>query len=315
MARQPRIEYPGALYHVLSRGDPRKVIFRDNRDREDFLDVLQRACAKTEWQVHAYCLLEDHFHLVVETPQANLSTGMQWFLGLYTNRFQRRHKSTKRVFRGRFKSVIIDASVKGHLRLACDYVHLNPVRAKLITPRQPLQAYRWSSYAGYLKPPTQRSEFLHVEWLLAEMGMARDNEAGRRQFALQMEQRRREATSEEWGPLRRGWYLGDKEFRQLLLDQGDAKRGPRRSGREPVDPAAEKKARRILREEMAKRGWTQADLTRRRKGDPEKIRIAYRIRSETTVTTPWLAKHLKLGTMSYAISRLYRFRAKQAKGR
>jgi putative transposase len=92
MARPLRIEYPGTIYHVLSRGDRLEAIFRSNADRKQFLDPSGLTCRRTGWQIHAYCLMDNHFHLVVETPRGNLSTGMQWFLGSYTQRFNRRHR-------------------------------------------------------------------------------------------------------------------------------------------------------------------------------------------------------------------------------
>ena len=92
MARKLRVEYPGAIYHVLNRGDRREPIFKENQDRERFLHTLGETRAKTSWQVHAFCLMPNHFHLVIETPQGNLVTGMKWFLGTYTSRFNRPHK-------------------------------------------------------------------------------------------------------------------------------------------------------------------------------------------------------------------------------
>jgi putative transposase len=92
MPRPLRIEYEGALYHVMSRGDRREAIFLEDADRDGFLRTLGEACAKTAWQVHAYCLMSNHFHLVVETPRPNLALGMKWLLGTYTQRFNRRHK-------------------------------------------------------------------------------------------------------------------------------------------------------------------------------------------------------------------------------
>src|SRR5213594_210933 len=92
MARKLRIQYPGAVYHVMNRGDRRESIFHDVDDRQRFIETLGEACGKTGWQVHAYCLMPNHFHLVLETPQPNLVAGMKWFLGTYTGRFNRRHK-------------------------------------------------------------------------------------------------------------------------------------------------------------------------------------------------------------------------------
>jgi REP element-mobilizing transposase RayT len=99
--------------------------------------------------------MENHFHLVIETPLANLVAGMKWFLGTYTSRFNRRHKLFGHLFSGRYKALIVDGSGNGYLRTVCDYVHLNPVRAKLLTDQQPLRSYPWSSYGHYLQAPGQ----------------------------------------------------------------------------------------------------------------------------------------------------------------
>jgi len=106
MARKLRVEYPGAIYHVMNRGDRREPIFRDDADRKRFLETLDEACVRSGWQVHAYCLMSNHFHLVVETPQPTLVAGMKWFLGTYTGRFNRRHKLFGHLFSGRYKSLI-----------------------------------------------------------------------------------------------------------------------------------------------------------------------------------------------------------------
>src|SRR5881394_1474648 len=152
----------------MNRGDRREAIFRDDKDRELFLHTAGEACAKTDWQVHAWCLMSNHFHLVIETPQPNLVSGMQWLLGVYTNRFNRRHKEFGHLFSGRYKAVIVDGSGNGYLKTACDYVHLNPVRANLISPEESLQAYPWSSYPVYLLEPAQRPGWLRVDRLFGE---------------------------------------------------------------------------------------------------------------------------------------------------
>ena len=149
MPRPLRIVYEGARYHLLSRGDRREDIVFDDADRKRFVETLGEAAARAGWQVHAYCLMRNHFHLVIETPQPTLVKGMQWMLGTYTARFNARHKLRGHLFSGRYKSIMVDDAEEGYLRRACDYTHLNPVRAKIVAEEEPLESYPWSSYPMY----------------------------------------------------------------------------------------------------------------------------------------------------------------------
>jgi putative transposase len=235
MSRRLRVEYEGAIYHLMNRGDRREPIFLDDEDRELFLQTLGQACAKTDWQVHAFCLMSNHFHLVVETPRSNLVAGMRWFLGTYTARFNRRHKLSGHLFSGRYKSLIVDGSGSGYLKAVCDYVHLNPVRAKLLTSEQRLLDYRWSSWPEYLKSPGKRWPWLRVDRVLGEWGARQDNATGRRQLEQGMERRRKTEASQEnsdWKQLRRGWCWGAKDFRDELLELIGQKKGKQHHGEE-----------------------------------------------------------------------------------
>src|SRR6266404_5311142 len=177
--RKLRIEYSGAIYHVMNRGNRREDIFIDDEDRRKFLQTLEEACQKTGWQVHAYCLMSNHFHLVVETPQPNLVAGMKWLLGTYTSRFNRRHKDFGHLFSGRYKALIVDGSGSGYLKSVCDYVHLNPVRAKLLGLENRLLEYPWSSFGYYLAAKRHRPSWLRVDRLLGEHGITEDTSKGR----------------------------------------------------------------------------------------------------------------------------------------
>ena len=140
MARKLRVQYPGAIYHVMNRGDRREPIFNDEKDRLLFLDTLAEACRKTDWQIHAWCLMNNHFHLVVETPKPNLVEGMKWFLGTYTSRFNRRHRLFGHLFSGRYKALVVDGSGNGYLKSVCDYVHkgVGPAQSHVMLLSRPI---------------------------------------------------------------------------------------------------------------------------------------------------------------------------------
>lgn len=162
MARPLRIEFPGALYHVTARGNAQQNIFLDDEDRRRFLSVLERVVARFDLRVHAYCLMSNHYHLVLDTPQANLSQAIRQLNGVYTQAFNRRHGKVGHVLQGRFKAILVDRN--SYLLELCRYVVLNPVRARMT--RKP-HTYRWSSYrasAGMTSVPP----FLHIDWLLSQ---------------------------------------------------------------------------------------------------------------------------------------------------
>jgi len=294
MARKLRVQYPGAIYHVMNRGDRREPIFKDDQDRRRFLETLGEACDKTGWQVHAYCLMLNHFHLVLETPKANLVAGMKWFLGTYTSRFNRRHKLFGHLFSGRYKSLIVDGSGDGYLRTVCDYVHLNPVRAKLLRPEQPLQEYRWSSYPEYLKRARQRPAWLRMDRVLGELGIRRDDRAGRQHFAQAMEGRRGKDQPGDWKPVRRGWFLGGAQLREQVLEMMGSGMGKHHSGEEKRE-TDEQKAERLVQEELQKHRWTERDLEKHRKTDAIKVKMAARLRARTVMTLDWIAQRLEMG--------------------
>ncbi|MEO8428329.1 MAG: transposase, partial [Verrucomicrobiota bacterium] len=251
MARKLRVEYPGAIYHVMNRGDRREPIFKNEADRQRFLATLAEVCAKTGWQVHAYVLMPNHFHLVVETPQPNLVAGMKWFLGTYTNRFNRRHKLFGHLFSGRYKSLVVDASGHGYLKSVCDYVHLNPERAKLVAAEQPVKSFVWSSWPAYLAP-LRRPPWLRVDRLLGEYGIPKDSAAGRQRLERALEERRGAEEGGEFKPIRRGWCLGDETFRKELLSQMSERLGAEHYGEERAETEATK-AERIIMEELKRR--------------------------------------------------------------
>jgi REP element-mobilizing transposase RayT len=295
----------------MNRGDRREPIFKDDPDRECFLKTLGEACAKTGWQVHALCLMPNHFHLVVETPQPNLVAGMKWFLSTYTARFNRRHKLFGHLFSGRYKALIVDGSGNGYLKTVCDYVHLNPARARLLRPEQPLSAYRWGTWPEYLKSPGKRPAWLRVDRLLGEYQIPKDSAAGRRRLAECLEQRRSAEDGRAYQPIRRGWFLGNEALKRELLEQASGRMGENHYATERRE-GDEAKAQRIIAGEIQRLGWTRKDLANRPKGDPGKVAMAWRLRAETTMTLKWIASELWMGTWTYVSNLLSQRRHKRA---
>ena len=164
MARPLRIEYDGALYHITSRGNARKPISKDDEDRTIFMEILQKVNKRYNWLCHAYCLMNNHYHIVIETPDGNLSQGMRQLNGVYTQQFNKRHHRVGHIFQGRYKAILIDK--ESHLLEVCRYVVLNPVRAKAV--RRP-EGWKWSSYratAGMEPSPL----CLTRKWILRQFG-------------------------------------------------------------------------------------------------------------------------------------------------
>ncbi|MBN4077154.1 transposase [Mariprofundus ferrooxydans] len=164
MARPLRVEYPGALYHITSRGNAQADIFLDDEDREMFLHTFAGVVSRFAWVCHAYCLMGNHYHLVIETPAANLCAGMRQLNGVYTQRFNRKHQHVGHIFQGRYKSILVERDA--YLLELCRYVVLNPVRANVV---KGVHQWLWSSYgatAGVAKTP----DCLCVDWLLSQFG-------------------------------------------------------------------------------------------------------------------------------------------------
>lgn len=167
MSRPLRIEYPGAWYHVMNRGRRSEEIYTDAKDRESFIKVMQEAADQWNLRVSVYCLMSNHYHLLIQTPDGNLSRGMRHINGVYTQRFNRRHKKEGQLFRGRYKAVLVEAN--SHLLEVMRYIHRNPLRAGLV---KTLMDYRWSSHEGYLSKAKKWS-WLQKEDLLSMLEISR----------------------------------------------------------------------------------------------------------------------------------------------
>jgi len=213
MARPIRVEFPGAVYHVMARGNERREIFRDNRDRQRFLETLGEAVSQCGLCVHAYCLMPNHYHALVGTPRGNLSRAVGWVQATYTARFNARHRRRGHLFQGRFKAQLVEADEYG--RWLIEYIHLNPVRPRRrggIIPREraaELARYEWSSHRDYAGLRRKPVAWLCQDWLAYWGGSRR---------AAQSEYRRAigrafgQSVSDPWEQLRHGLVLGSQEL-------------------------------------------------------------------------------------------------------
>ena len=167
-----------------------------------------------------------------------------------------------------------------------------------------MESFGWSSYGQYLKPPEQRPAWLRVDRVLGEEGIPRDTEAGRKVFAQRMELRRAQKEPEDYERLRRGWCLGSEEFRQELLATAEGRAGPNHYGADREE-SGERKAERLVAEGLKTLGWDEKELALRRKGDKGKVKLARRLRAQTTMTLAWIAQRLCMGSWTYTANLIY----------
>ena len=306
MPRKARIEYDGAVYHVMCRGNRQQAVFRDDRDNQTFLDALEEVCMRCGWRVHAYVLMGNHYHLLLETPSANLVVGMQWLQGTYTKRFNVRHKERGHLFQGRYKALLVDDTVDDYFSTVGGYIHLNPVRvAGYDFEKSKLETYAWSSFSAYLNL-VERPEWLCVSRVLSGLGLT-DSREGRAQYGDYVEMRILEMqhSSEpwkidaRWKEIRRGWCFGDTLFRKEMLERLDDRlESNRRDSFSGEDMARhdEVEAERWVKAGMQALSLTADDLEQRIKSAPAKYAIAWLVRRNTSVRTRWIKDRLNMGS-------------------
>jgi putative transposase len=262
MARPLRIEFPGAVYHVTSRGDRREPIFVDDTDRHELLEVVGQALSRFDAQMLAYCLMGNHYHFVLHTRQANLSKAMRQINGVHTQRFNRRHDKVGHLFQGRFKAILVDRDA--YLLEVCRYVELNPVRARL-APKP--ESWPWSSYRAHVglapAPEWLDLDGLHGYVLGRAVHSAGDRGRAAARYAelvsagLQVRL---------WdSALRQQIYLGDETFVDRMQGLAD----PRRSAAREVPKAQRRRVHSLgqwlaqcaSREEALYKAYTEGGLS------------------------------------------------------
>jgi putative transposase len=296
MARKLRLEFPGAIYHVINRGNYRDYVFKTEGARHAFEDCLFAACDRSGWLLHAFVVMGNHYHLAVETPQGNLVTGMQWLQSTFANRFNKLRGERGHLFQGRYKSLIVEEGEA--LGTLCHYIHLNPVRAGVVSLER-LGEYRNSSY-WYLSQPKLRAPFMRHATALIESGELPDTPAGWRSYANYLGWQLTDGPagkSKAYVSMSKGWALGGKSFKQALLQDHSVATDARAWESEGVREVREahwQKRLDGLRKQLAAK--TMVDT---RKSASWKVQLAGQMKAETDASNGWLAKQLGMGSAVY----------------
>ncbi len=294
MARPLRIEYPGATHHITSRGNARGDIFHSDSDRQAFLRLLCEAARRFGWSITAWVLMTNHFHLVVQTPQPNLSRGMHWLDGKYASWFNAKHRRSGHLFQGRFKSILIEKET--YFANVLRYVVLNPVRAGLASKPED---YAWSSYratAGIEEAPA----WLDVPAALAAFGDAPViAQAAYRQFVLD----KVGMDDPLWLEVVNGIYLGSEEWTKLIRRQVESK--PRSTDHPKVHRAVGRPKMHAIIDAVTAAATTTKDHIRHTRGHPLRALIAWLGWNEGLHTLRSIAASLRLRSEGH-ISNLVR---------
>ena len=301
MARQVRIQFAGAVYHVMSRGNNGNGIFFGNKGGEKFLDTLDEACQRTGWIVHAYVLMGNHYHLLIETPEANLVDGMKWLQGTYTQRVNAWRQRRGHLFQGRYKAHLVNAENKEskYFQTVADYIHLNPARAKMVGKGKrwdKLRDYPWSSLPRYCGWKAKRPSWLEVDRVL-ESYCFEDNAVGRKAYMKYIEAKGLE-DGESYEELRRGWCLGDGNFRQRMLDKAEKALSVTKKGSlsgSAVRKHNENDAGKMLVEGLQRLGISSEALPKMKKSAVEKQALATWLAKNSLASSEWIATHLSMG--------------------
>lgn len=331
MPRAPRIQYPGAVYHVMARGDRREDIVADDQDRQMFVDTLFEAVLRGGWSLYAWVLMDNHYHLALKTPHPNLVAGMSWFQNTFTRRINLKHRLWGHVFGGRYKSVLVESDDhfsggchRDYLSCLIDYIHLNPARAGLVDGTNvPIEKYPWSSVAtGYAVDASRCPAGLDVETGL-ELFRFPNSNSGRKRFVNRLNERARAerlaASQEALGSpemdlaanlnqtLQRGWCWGSESFRAQIKEafadqfEGDSNRGTQRIRKEVLEPEL------ILLRAAQHFGVGLDDLRAGERKDLMRPAIAWVLARRTTAKQAWIAEVMGLSSAANVSQQVRRF--------
>jgi putative transposase len=307
MPRKPRIQFEGAIYHVINRGNYRRDVFETGSTAQAFEQCLYEACEQSQWQVHAYTLMRNHYHLAVATPRGNLVEGMHWLQSTFATRFNRLRQERGHLFQSRYQAILVQPGP--HLARVVNYIHLNPVSAGIVPVAQ-LAHFRWSSYRRFLQGG--RPSFLVCADWLEELGGLHDTPAGWRNYqdylawlATDTDEQKRQS----FASLTKGWAIGSETWRkELAKEHVERLAGLNLQGGE-IGELKEAVWTRALNALLANARKTRAEATEDWYGADWKLDLADQLRQATTATNAWIARELTMGSGS-TVS-VYRSRRKQ----
>jgi putative transposase len=290
MARKHRIQYPGAIYHVINRGNYRRDLFTGPGEGLSFLNTLTEGAKLMGWRVHAYVLMKNHFHIALETPSPNLVEGMHWLSSAWATKFNRFRQERGHIFQGRYQALLVEDNAA--LSRVVDYIHLNPVRAKVVAPEQ-IKQYRWSSLPGLLRGDPGIDA---AGW----NGTARFGEGPEalklyENYLLDVAQREAEWKGLGLTGLGRGWVIGTEAWRRTLAREHGHKAISVGLPREEVKALREGVWEQAVQNSLQKHGHVEADLATKPRRQTWKVELAAEVRKESGAAISWLASRLQLG--------------------
>lgn len=285
--------YEGAIYHVINRGNYRKAVFGSVGAAQAFEEVMLEAASRSGWLVHGYVIMSNHYHLALTTPQPNLVEGMHWLQSTFSTRFNRMREEQGHLFQGRYKAQVVEPGES--LARVVNYIHLNPVRARLIKPEQ-LPQFRWSSLRRFLGK-SERPAYLEAASWMGVAGRA-DDPADWKDYVCWLEQIAADENAQKelrLVDLDRGWAIGTRAWRQALAEQHAQLALAPGLGRAEVREMLAVKWTQLLSEGLKSLGKTSEDVRMDRKGAAWKVELAIKLRAEGLAPNAWIAEHLHMG--------------------
>ena len=302
MPRQPRLEYEGAIYHVINRGNYRRHVFSTDGAKEAFLRGLDETATKLGWRIHAWVVMSNHFHVALETPHGDLVQGMRTWQGTFGTRFNRLRTERGHIFQGRYKSLLVEG--EDYLGSLCHYIHLNPIRARICT-KEEIGDWPWSSI-HWLFNPRKRPAWFEPATALGHAGRLADNKRGHRSYLEYLSflaADPRAQREHKFNEMCRGWVLGSLSFKKSLIEQHEELNQNAKAMRQGIGAEIEALWETQLQELLKRSRRSENDLAQAPKSAGWKVELAAAMKAQTTATNQWLSDHLHMSGL-HEVSRL-----------